>query len=164
MSNDRPTNDENRPWSLSSTLLIITVIIIAPIALVYACGGPEASAQETAKSLYWSDGDSGRIDGQEFRLADVDAPETGPVGSRNGAKCENERSLGYQVKAIMVELSRSGIITITGKYDVDRYGRQVMDIAVGGRDLAKWGLEKGALKPWPHEGSRALRAKPDWCS
>ena len=64
-------------------------------------------AGTVAKTIYWSDGDSGRIDGMPFRLADIDAPETGGVGARGGAKCESERELGFAAKAWVVELTRT---------------------------------------------------------
>ena len=49
----------------------------------------------------------------KFRLANVDAPETGGVGARGGAKCEFERELGYDAKEFMVELTRSADLVIT---------------------------------------------------
>ena len=45
-------------------------------------------------SIYWSDADSGRLGKLKFRLANVDAPETGSMKQRGGAKCEYERELG----------------------------------------------------------------------
>ena len=65
-------------------------------------------AGTVAERIYWSDGDSGRIDGMPFRLADIDAPETGGEGARGGAKCESERELGFAAKAWVVELTRTG--------------------------------------------------------
>jgi len=49
-----------------------------------------ATAAEPSK-VYWSDGNSGRLDGMKFRLANIDAPETGSLKQRGGAKCEAER-------------------------------------------------------------------------
>ena len=71
-----------------------------------ACAEPAVQMNGSAApdAIYWSDGDSGRIDGMKFRLADVDAPETGGVGARGGAKCEFERALGYDAKAGRVQV------------------------------------------------------------
>lgn len=47
------------------------LIIIAVLAI----GFP--SQAQTYNSVYWSDGDSGRLGSLKFRLANIDAPETG---------------------------------------------------------------------------------------
>jgi len=85
---------------------------ILPILLIYAASCDTTQAQDykeiPAKSMYWSDGDRGRIDGMKFRLAaNIDAPEIGGVGARGGAKCGEERALGYEAKAFMIELTNS---------------------------------------------------------
>ena len=51
---------------------------------------------ETYSSIYWSDGDSGRLGKLKFRLANIDAPETRSMKQRGGAKCEYERELGFE--------------------------------------------------------------------
>lgn len=117
----------------------------------------------TATSIYWSDGDSGRIDGMKFRLADVDAPETGGVGARGGAKCEAEREIGFEAKAFMVEFTRNAELEITGRSGADRYGREVITLSANGKDVADAAIEAGHLAPWPHRGRKALSPKPDWC-
>ena len=125
-----------------------------------------AQPQETrpATSIYWSDGDSGRIDGMDFRLADVDAPETGGVGAAiGGAKCERERELGFEAKEFVVELTRGADLEITHQEAPDRHGRVVVGLSADGKDVATTGLEAGVLAPWPHDGPRALSDKPDWC-
>ena len=112
-----------------------------------ACLLTTCSAQQTqlinntANEIYWSDGDSGRLDGVKFRLANVDAPETGGVGARGGAKCEAERALGYEAKAFMVDFTRTAELQITQEYGTDRYDRLVVDLAVNGRDLGDAGVE-----------------------
>ena len=53
-----------------------------------ADGGSELRIGTVATQLYWSDGDSGRINGLPFCLADFDAPGIDGVGARGGAKCE----------------------------------------------------------------------------
>lgn len=65
---------------------------------------PEAEATKAVTqditSIYWSDADSGRINGDiKFRLNNVDAPETGGVGAAiGGAACELERERGFASK------------------------------------------------------------------
>lgn len=116
-------------------------------------------------SIHWSDGDSGEIDGEEFRLANVDSPETGPVGSPTGAKCESERQLGYAAGAFMRDLSDGERVRVTREYDEDGFGRRVLELEIDGRSVAAIGIDAGYLAPWPHdqETGRALTAKPSWC-
>jgi len=124
---------------------------------------PETGAATIGK-IYWSDGDSGRLDGMAFRLANVDAPETGAVNANSGgAKCEKERERGYLAKEFIVSLTGTASISITKSNGPDRYDREVVELSADGIDVAKAGIEAGHLKPWPHENGRALSAKPDWC-
>ena len=139
------------------TSLLKTFFSSATFVCVSAC----AFAND---AIYWSDGDSGRINGTPFRLANVDAPETGGIGGRGGAKCEAERTLGYEAKAYMVELTRGATVTIERNYGEDLYGRLVVDLSVDHRDIATSGITAGHLRSWPHKKGRALAPKPDWCS
>lgn len=141
-----------------ATALVLALPLIA-------CTGPAAEpiAASSATEIYWSDGDSGRIDGMKFRLANVDAPETGGVGARGGAKCESERALGYEAKAFIVELTRDADLVITSSAGQDRYEREVITLSANGQDVGEAGIAAGHLGPWPHKGRRALSAKPDWC-
>ncbi|MGB3626067.1 MAG: thermonuclease family protein [Henriciella sp.] len=132
---------------------------------VGTCSLASPGTSDTVNSIYWSDGDSGRIDGTDFRLADVDAPETGGVGAAiGGAECEREREQGFEAKAFMVELTKGADLEVTNKQAPDRYGRIVLSLSAGGRDVAAAGLDAGMLRPWPHRGGRALTDKPDWCA
>ena len=124
---------------------------------------PPPRAHE-ATQIYWSDGDSGRLDGKPFRMANVDSPEKGGVGAIGGAKCEAERVLAFEAKAFIVETTRNAKIEITKSYGADKYGREVVDLSVNGRSLAELGLKAGHYRPWPHKGQRALTRKPDWCA
>ncbi|MEL7107969.1 MAG: thermonuclease family protein [Pseudomonadota bacterium] len=140
--------------------------MLLPFVMLAACVPPEAQTPVSASSssIYWSDGDSGRIDGKKFRLADVDAPETGGVGARGGAKCEFERELGFDAKAFMVELTRDAVLEITSSSGEDRYEREVITLSANGQDVAEAGIAAGHLGEWPHKGRRALTKKPDWCA
>jgi len=94
-------------------------------------------------SIYWSDADSGRLGKLKFRLANVDAPETGSMKQRGGAKDK--------------------AIRIIKDYGEDRYGRLVVELEANGFDVAKAGVEAGHLKDWLHIKGRAQSPKPDWC-
>lgn len=138
-------------------------LLLAPLLLT-ACTAAEGQGDGTPiQSIYWSDGDSGRIDGTDFRLADVDAPETGGVGAVGGADCEAERELGFEAKAFMVDLTSNAELEIAETHGTDRYDRLVIDLNVEGVDAAEQGIAANHLRPWPHDGNRALSPKPDWC-
>ena len=122
-----------------------------------------ALAAETSK-IYWSDGDSGRLDGMKFRLANIDAPETGSLKQRGGAKCEAEREIGFEAKEFIVEFTRGKQIKITRDYGEDRYDRLVVDLSADGVDVAQAAVNAGHLRPWPHKNGRAQAPKPDWCA
>ena len=124
----------------------------------------EAVNLPSGSNIYWSDGDSGRIDGMKFRLANVDAPETGGVGAIGGAKCEFERELGFEAKAFMVDLTRNADLVITSNSGADSYDRAVITLSAGGLDVGEAGKSAGHLGDWPHKGRRALSPKPDWCA
>jgi len=114
-------------------------------------------------TIYWSDGDSGRLDGLKFRLANIDAPETGRLGQRSGAKCELEIERGFEAKAYIVDFTRDAELEIINEYGQDRYGRLVIDLAADGKDVAQAGVKAGVLGDWPHKNGRALQKKPNWC-
>lgn len=115
-------------------------------------------------SIYWSDADSGRLGKLKFRLANVDAPETGSMKQRGGAKCEFEREIGYESKAFIVGFTKNKTIRIVKDYGEDRYGRLVVDLEANGADVAEAGVEAGHLKDWLHIKGRAQYSKPDWCA
>lgn len=123
-----------------------------------------ATSSRSFLSIYWSDGDSGKLGEVKFRLANIDAPETGPLKQRGGAKCELERELGFEAKAFMVELTRGKTIRIVRDYGKDRYGRLVVDIETEDGDIASAGVNAGHLEKWPHLNGRAQSPKPDWCA
>ena len=143
--------------------------ILFALALLAACvptkAEPPAPGTAKIQSIYWSDGDSGQIDGMKFRLANIDAPETGGVGAAiGGAKCELERERGFAAKEFVVEMTRDAELEITASYGPDRYDREVIDLSANGVDVARAGVEAGVLGDWPHRVRRALAAKPDWCA
>ena len=121
-------------------------------------------AGEKIQSIYWSDADSGKVNAKRFRLSNVDAPETGSLKQRGGAKCEAERKLGYEAKAAMIALTRDRDIVVTRVVGLDRYERYIIELSVDGLDLAQQGIKAGILQPWPHNVTKALSDKPNWCT
>ena len=119
-----------------------------------------ACSADDLSNVYWSDGDSGRIDGEKFRLHGVDAPETGGVGAYGGAKCEEERELGFDVKAEVVEFTRGRAIEVARRYGPDRHRREVVDLSIEGSDLGDILVSRGLLKPWDYDGGKP---KPSFC-
>ena len=76
---------------------LVVIIILAVGTAVGLIAAFKAKAQTPnipteITSIYWSDADSGRINGSlKFRLNSIDAPETGGVGAAiGGAECELE--------------------------------------------------------------------------
>ena len=119
-----------------SSLALSIIISLFGIAISNATESPN-----NISSIYWSDADSGRINGKlKFRLNSVDAPETGGVGAAiGGAKCELERKRGYESKEWIVGLTRNAETIITSEYGLDRHDRLIVDLSVSGEDLGQAG-------------------------
>lgn len=138
----------------------IVFVLVALFGARFASENAQAST-ELGGTVYWSDGDSGRLsDGTKFRLHGVDAPETGSMKQRGGAKCEAERALGYDAKAAAVELTRGRAVTVTQIMGRDRYGRNVVSLNMDGEDLAALLVASGSHRAWDYDGGAP---KPDWC-
>ena len=147
-------------WRLLS--LIGAILFSVP-----ACAADNPAQVNTSKiytSIYWSDGDSGKLGDLKFRIANKDAPETGSLKQRGGAKCEAERALGYEAKAYMVGITKDKEIRIERDYGKDRYGRLVVDLSADGNDVGDAAVDAGHLRNWRHKNGRALSSKPDWCA
>lgn len=115
--------------------------------------------------VYWADADSGRWNGIEFRLADVDAPETGHPNSAIGpAGCFEERELGIAAESWIKDYTTSNAPRPSGFANFDRYNRAVIYMRAGGRDLAELGKELGYLRSWKWENGRPVEQRPEWCS
>jgi len=105
-------------------------------SMAFSCSASQAASPQQGEaystnshtSVYWSDGDSGRLGKMKFRLANIDAPETGSIKQRGGAKCEYEREIGYEAKAYIVGFTKDKTIRILRDYGEDRYGRLVVDL------------------------------------
>lgn len=149
-----------------NALMFLTAILAS--TPVSACAKNQARTQITTPqsytSIYWSDGDSGKIGDIRFRLANIDAPETRSLKQRGGAKCEAEREIGFEAKAYLVSFTKGKTLQIVKDYGEDRYGRLVIDLTANGEDVAAAGVNAGHLRPWPHKNGRAQFPKPDWCA
>lgn len=147
----------------------------AGVLLALAAGGAYSASQSQSQSasaaapapeipltVYWSDGDSGRLsDGTKFRLHGVDAPETGSMKQRGGAKCESERALGFAAKEAALDLTRGKEVTVSQLRGTDRHGRTVVRLELGGEDLAALLVARGTHRTWDYDGREK---KPDWCA
>lgn len=119
----------------------LTAFALAAVFVGAFVGAP-AFAAEPSK-IYWSDGDSGRLGKLKFRLANIDAPETGSIKQRGGAKCEAEREIGFEAKEFIVEFTRGKEIKVTRDYGEDRYDRLVVDLSADGVDVAQAAIAAG---------------------
>jgi endonuclease YncB( thermonuclease family) len=138
----------------------VVFVLIALFGARFASENAQA-ATELGGTVYWSDGDSGQLsDGTKFRLHGIDAPETGSMKQRGGAKCEAERALGYDAKAVAVELTRGREVTVTRVMGRDRYGRNVVALSLDGEDMASLLIARGTHQAWDYDGGAT---KPDWC-
>jgi endonuclease YncB( thermonuclease family) len=150
---------------LGAALIALAIFIPAgALAAAMSAGAatPAPTEAGTPRLVYWSDGDSGRLpDGRKFRLHNVDAPETGSLNQRGGAKCEAERALGYTAKASAVGVTRGKWVRVAQEYGKDRYGRIVVDLEVEGMDVATQLMAKGTHQAWLYDDHKP---KPDWCS
>jgi micrococcal nuclease len=86
--------------------------------------------------VYVTDGDGVRINGVEYRLFGIDAPEFGEPYSR-------------MAKTELVRIAGGKVATIEAK-GVCPYGRTVAIITVGGVDLSAHLVKKGFALDWHH--------------
>ncbi len=144
------------------------LLVVALGGAYYAREAASASAAtatapaEIPLTVYWSDGDSGRLsDGTKFRLHGIDSPETGSMKQRGGAKCESERALGFEAKEAALELTRGKQVVVSEMRGEDRYDRTVVSLEIDGKDVAALLVAGGTHKTWDYDGRQK---KPDWCA
>ncbi len=115
----------------------------------------EASGRPTCRVTWVVDGDTLHIDcGQgerRVRLMGYDTPEI------YHPKCAAEKKAGGAETRMMKALVASGPVTGDRVVGIDRYGRDLAWVAIGGKDVTKTMLKT----PWalPYSG----HAHPDWC-
>ncbi|HPG89427.1 MAG TPA: thermonuclease family protein [Hyphomicrobium sp.] len=117
---------------------------------------PTGTADNQVVRVTWVDGDSGRLDDREFRLHGVDAPE----GSPQRAKCARERTLSGDARNAARSITEGKTVRVAGTYGPDTYGREIVDLSAGGKDVADQLVASGKLKRWNFDGGER---KPDWC-
>ncbi len=90
--------------------------------------------------------------GVRYRLANIDAPETG-----DNARCAMERARGDAARWMTVHLVRAAsIVSVRRTFRKDRFGRRVAYVLVDGADLGDAFVSRGLARPW-----RGTRVK--WC-
>lgn len=97
------------------------------------------------------DGDTFWFEGQKYRLADIDTPETHPP------RCAQEARLGTQATERLRDWLNSGAFRLeeNGR-DSDRYGRKLRIATRDGVSVGSMLIDAGLARPW--EGYR----RP-WC-
>lgn len=96
------------------------------------------------------DGDTIWLEGENIRIADIDAPET------HDYRCAEEQALGVRATQRLYSLVNSGAITLGSvDRDEDRYGRKLRLVFVNGKSvgdtLVNEGLARyyrGSKQPW----------------
>ncbi|WP_240913850.1 thermonuclease family protein [Sphingomonas sp. HDW15A] len=97
------------------------------------------------------DGDTIWLNGQNIRIADIDAPET------HSPRCSEELALGNRATQRLHELVNSGKLTVESiGRDADRFGRKLRLVLVDGSSVGEVLVSEG-LARW-YEGS-----KRPWC-
>lgn len=117
-------------------LAVVPLALLGIVALSHAvdAGGPrrQTLAPET---IHVHDGDTFYVGALAFRLRGIDTPE---LGQPRGAAARHR----------LRELLRAGPVTIVRRTE-DVYGRTLVDVYVGGRDVAAVLGAEGYAKPRP---------------
>jgi hypothetical protein len=98
------------------------------------------------------DGDTIDGDGVRYRLANIDAPETG-----DNARCFREDARGREATKAAIELARGAkVVSVRRTWRTDRFGRRVAFVLVDGDDLGRLLIARGLARPWRGKRER-------WC-
>lgn len=90
--------------------------------------------------------------GLRYRLANIDAPETG-----DNAKCHKERERGERAKMVARGLvADAQCVEARPTFRIDQYGRRIAFVLIDGVDLGEMLVERGLARPW-----RGTRRR--WC-
>lgn len=87
------------------------------------------------------DGDTFWWQGEKFRPSGYDAPEA------KGQFCPAAGPVYYAAQRRLLELLNAGDVGIE-RTGVDRYGRSLATVTIGGRDLAEIMIGEGLAHPW----------------
>ncbi|GGD24551.1 thermonuclease family protein [Aureimonas glaciei] len=97
------------------------------------------------------DGDSGWLEGLQWRLEGVDAPEIGKP------ECSAERRTGERAKQRLAELLGEGFTAERGRND--HFSRQLLKFRLAdGRDAGTVLIREGLAQNWPNSGNRWCRS------
>jgi hypothetical protein len=100
--------------------------------------------------IFVIDGDTFVMNGERIRVAGIDAPETHPP------RCADEARLGVEAMQKLRDLLGSGTIRVSGTIH-DKYGREVRQVLVGGRDVAEIMIGTGLARRY--DGAQ----RQPWC-
>lgn len=134
----------------------------APLHRMWCGEWVEVGAPVALSRPWVIDGDTidDRAVGIRYRLANIDAPETG-----DNAKCEHERRCGERAGAYAVGVIRNAnAVTVRKTARIDAYGRCVAFVFVDGKDLGEILVARGLAKSWrgkrePWCGAQGLLAQ-----
>ena len=98
------------------------------------------------------DGDTFWLDGEKYRIADIDTPEI------SQPRCEYEKQLGERATERLIELLNAGPIGLRtiGDRDKDQFGRKLRVVVRDGKSLGDQLVAEGLARTWT--GSRE-----PWC-
>lgn len=141
-------------------IVAAVVLIVAGVQLTgvdrylwHMAANATAFGKARALGKVWVvDGDTLDGDGVRYRLANIDAPETG-----DNAKCFREDERGREAKKAAIELVRGAkTVSVRRTWRIDRYRRRIAFVLVDGQDLGQLLIARGLARPW--RGKRE-----SWC-
>ncbi len=150
-----PANDSEIAYALVAG--VIAAILVLPQTRYFLWHGPAnwlAFEKPRPIAAWVIDGDTidDRRTGVRYRLANIDAPETG-----DNAKCFKERERGEQARAVAIRMVRAAsTVSVRRTFRTDIYGRRIAFVLVDGEDLGRALMKRGLARPWV-----GLRRK--WC-
>lgn len=140
-----------------------TVETVPSRALSAIAGGTEAAASDDRLAARFGychsgggtncvvDGDTFWFEGEKYRIADIDTPETHP------SRCAEEAALGRAATQRLQDWMNAGAFSLdSAGRDTDRYGRKLRIVTRGGASVGAVLIGEGLARPW--EGKR----RP-WC-
>jgi endonuclease YncB( thermonuclease family) len=97
------------------------------------------------------DGDTIWLQGQNIRIADIDAPET------HESRCSSEKALGDRATKRLIQLVNSGPVTMSSiGRDHDVYGRKLRLLYVNGQGVGDTLVSEGLARYYEN-------GKRPWC-